>query len=67
MLFMKEKRWLYAFIQIKNLWGFVALWILKCEPLSNGSKLIFTLVSDKSSLMYSKCQFLEDTTQAEKI
>lgn len=48
MMFVKEKRWLYAFIQIKTLLGFVALWILKCEPLSNGSKLIFTLVSDKS-------------------
>lgn len=55
-------RWLYAFIQITNLWGFVALWILKCEPPPNGTKLKFSLVSGECSAVLKMSFFWEGIT-----
>lgn len=45
--FREKKRSFCAFIPTKHL-KLVVLWVLKCESLPNGSKLIFTFVSDKS-------------------
>jgi len=67
MLFMKGERWSCALIQIKTHLGFTALWILKCEPLSNGSKLIFTLVSDISSNVLKMSVFGRYYSSREKI
>lgn len=46
-LVLERKKDCYILSYLLNTW-MVVLWVLKCESLPNGSKLIFTFVSEKS-------------------